>query len=130
MTLDWNNLASSRQLPQMHRWNVSWRQGTDQSGYYSDDSELDSVSVTLVSTSEASTNKGQQDREQDGTLDCHLNQKITLSKLNDNSSTNDLWIWLADACGYIDSGCSVSALENEINRSVSNGFWGVWFHQN
>ena len=58
---------------------------------------MDSVSVTLVSASEASTNKGQGDKEQDGTFDRHLNQKITLSKLNDNSSTNDLWIWLVDA---------------------------------
>ena len=24
----------------------------------------------------------------------------------------------------------MNALENEINRSLSNGFWGVWFHQN
>ena len=24
----------------------------------------------------------------------------------------------------------MSALENEINSSLSNGFWGVWFHQN
>ena len=24
----------------------------------------------------------------------------------------------------------VDALENEINGSLSNGFWGVWFHQN
>ena len=24
----------------------------------------------------------------------------------------------------------MSALENEINRSLSNGFWGVWFCQN
>ena len=24
----------------------------------------------------------------------------------------------------------MSALENEINRSLSNGFWGVWFHEN
>ena len=53
-----------------------------------------------------------------------------LSKLNNDSSTNDLWIWLADAYCYIDSGCSMSALENEINRSLSNGFWGVWFCQN
>ena len=44
--------------------------------------------------------------------------------------TNDLWIWLADAYQYIDSGCLMSALENEINRSLLNGFWGVWFHQN
>ena len=24
----------------------------------------------------------------------------------------------------------MSALENKINRSLSNGFWGVWFRQN
>ena len=24
----------------------------------------------------------------------------------------------------------MSALKNEIDRSLSNGFWGVWFHQN
>ena len=53
-----------------------------------------------------------------------------LSKLNDDSSTNDLWIWLADAYHYVNSGCLMSALENEINRSLSNGFWGVWFCQN
>ena len=130
VTLDWNNSASSQQLPRMQRQNVPWRQGTDQSRYYSDDSELDPVSVTSVSASEASTNKGHQDREQDWTFNCCLNQKITLSKLNDNSSTNDLWIWLVDAFQFIDSGCSMSALENDINRSLSNGFWGVWFHQN
>ena len=50
--------------------------------------------------------------------------------MNDDSSTNDLWIWLADAYRYVNSGCSIDALENEINRSLSNGFWGVWFHQN
>ena len=31
---------------------------------------------------------------------------------------------------YVGSGCSVSALKNEIDRSLSNGFWGVWFCQN
>ena len=45
----------------------------DQSGYYSEDSELDSASVTLVSVSEASTAREEQDREQDGTFDRHLN---------------------------------------------------------
>ena len=59
MTLDWNNLASSQQLPRMQRWNASWRQGADQSEYYSDDSKLDSVSMTSVSASEACTNQGQ-----------------------------------------------------------------------
>ena len=53
-----------------------------------------------------------------------------LLKLNDDSSTNDLWIWLADAYRYVNSGCSMDALENGINRSLSNGFWGVWFCQN
>ena len=91
---------------------------------------MDSASVTSVSVSKASTTREEQNREQDGTFNHHLNQKITLSKLNEDSSTNDLWIWLADAYRYIDSGCSMSALENEIDRSPSNGFWGVWFHQN
>ena len=53
-----------------------------------------------------------------------------LLKVNDDSSTNDLWIWLADAYRYVDSRCVMDALENEINRNLSNGFWGVWFHQN
>ena len=53
-----------------------------------------------------------------------------LSKLNDDSSTNNLWIWSADAYRYVNSGCSMNALENEINRSLLKGFWGVWFHQN
>ena len=90
---------------------------------------MDSTSVTSVLVSEASTTREEQNREQDGTLDCCLNRKITLSKLNDDSSSNDLWIWLADAYQYVDSGCSMSALENEIDRSLSNGFCGVWFCQ-
>ena len=54
-----NQSASIQQLPQRQGWNVSRRQGANQSRYYLEDSELDSVSVTLVSASEASTNKGQ-----------------------------------------------------------------------
>ena len=42
--------ASSRQI-----WNAGWRQDADQSGYYSENSELDSISVTSVSTSEVNT---------------------------------------------------------------------------
>ena len=129
MVLDRNNSASNQQLSQRQGQNVSWRQGADQSRYYSEDSELDSASVTSVSVSKACTTR-EQDKEQDGTFDYQLNQKITLSKLNDNFSTNDLWIWLADAYQYVDSGCLMSALENEIDRSLSNAFWGVWFHQN
>ena len=70
---------------------------------------MDSASVTLVSVSEASTAKEKQNREQEGTFNHCLNQKIMLSKLNDYPSTNDLWIWLADAYCYIDSGCLMSA---------------------
>ena len=112
------------------RSRMSSRQDAYQLGYYSEDSELDSASITSVLVSEASTTREGQNREPEGTFNCNLNQKITLSKLNDDFSTNDLWIWLADTYCYIDSGCSMSALENEINRSLSNGFWGVWFHQN
>ena len=43
---------------------------------------------------------------------------------------NDQWIWLADVCRYIDSGCSMSILESEIDKNLSNGFWGVWFQTN
>ena len=53
--LDWNNSASGQQLPQRQKRNVSWRQDADQSRYYSEDSELDSASITSVSVSEAST---------------------------------------------------------------------------
>ena len=86
--------------------------------------------MALVTTSKASTAREGWNREQEGTFDHCPNWKITLSKLNDDSSTNDLWIWLAAAYRYVDSGCSMDALENEIDRSLSNGFWGVWFHQN
>ena len=86
--------------------------------------------MTSVTTSEASTAREGQNKKNEGTFDHHLNQKIMLLKLNDNSSTNDLWIWLADAYRYIDSRCSIDALENEIDRSLSNGFLGMWFWQN
>ena len=39
-------------------------------------------------------------------------------------------MWLADAYQYVGSGCLMSALENKIYRSLSDGFWGVWFHPN
>ena len=86
--------------------------------------------MTSETTSKASTAREGQSIEQEGTFDHRLNQKITLSKLNDDSSTNDLWIWLADAYRYVDSECSMDAQEIEIYRSLSNGCWGVWFHQN
>ena len=59
VALDWNDSTSSGQLPQRQGWNVSWGQGADQSGYYLEDSELNSAFVTSVSASKASTNKGQ-----------------------------------------------------------------------
>ena len=96
--------------------------------YYSEDSQLDSVSVTLVSTSKVSTAREGQGRVQEGTFDHCLDQKITLSKLSDDSITNDLWIWLPDAYRYVDSRYSMDALEKEIDKNLSNGFWGVWFY--
>ena len=43
---------------------------------------------------------------------------------------NDQWILLANVHRYIDSGCSMSILESEIDKSLSNGFWGMWFRMN
>ena len=83
-----------------------------------------------MSASEASTIREGQNQEPEGTFDHCLNQKIKLLKLNDDSSISGLWIWLADAYQYVDSRCSVSALKNEIDKSLSNGFWEVWFCQN
>ena len=122
VTLDKNNSVSGWQLTQRQMWNFPQRQDADQSGYYSEGSELDSTSVTLVSASEASTTREGQNLEPEGTFDHCLNQKIMLSKLNDDSSTNDLWIWLAGTYQYVNYGCSMSALENEIDKSLSNGF--------
>ena len=90
VALDQNNSVSGRQLHQRQKWNFPWRQDAYQSRCYSEDSELDSSSITLVSVSEASTTREGQNREPVGTFDHHLNQKIMLSKLNDDSSTNDL----------------------------------------
>ena len=57
---------------------------------------------------------------QEGTFDHRLNKKIMLLKLNDNSSSNDLWIWLAGAYRYVNSGCLMDILENETDRSLPN----------
>ena len=95
-----------------------------QSGYYSKDSDLDSASMTSAATSNTSACEEQQTG---GTFDQHINRNVVLPKLNDESSTNDQWIWLADVHHYINSGCSMSILESEIDKSLSNGFWGVWF---
>ena len=96
VALDKNNSASSWQIQ-----NFRWRQDADQSGYYSEDSELDSISVTSVSISKVNTAQEGWDRVQEGTFDHHPNKKFTLLKLNNDSNTNDLWIWLADAYRYI-----------------------------
>ena len=40
VALDQNNSASGQQLPQRQKQNVPWRKHADQSGYYSEDSEL------------------------------------------------------------------------------------------
>ena len=76
--------------------------------------------MTSGVTSSASIDEGCQTG---GTYDQRINRKVSLPKLNDESSTNDQWIWLADVHRYID----MSILESEIDKSLSNGFWGVWF---
>ena len=100
---------------------------TSQSGYYSEDSDFNSISMTSVTTSGAST---PMERQTKGNFDRCINHKVTLAKLNDESSMNDRWIWLTDVCRYIDSGCSLSILESKINKSLLKGFWGVWFRMN
>ena len=51
-------------------------------GITQEDSKFKSISMTSVTTSKVSTAREGWNREQEGTFDCHLNQKITLSKLN------------------------------------------------
>ena len=63
VALDWNNSASGQQLPQRQMQNFPWRQDADQLGYYSEDSKLDSVSLTSVSTSKASITREGQNQE-------------------------------------------------------------------
>ena len=117
--LDRNNSALGWQLPRS-----TGNRGISPSSYYSKDSDLDSASMTLRATSNVSISK---DRWTGGTYGQRINRKVTLPKLNDESSTNDQWIWLANVHHYIDSSCSMSILESEIDKSLSNGFWGVWF---
>ena len=126
--LDRNNSAWSRQPPQQPRGDQQWESDAGQSGYYSEDSDFDLVSMTSVTTSKASVTRK---RQTEGIFNRHINQKITLPKLNDDSSTNDQWIWLADVRRYINSGCFMDILESKINKSLSNGSsgGGVWFCQ-
>ena len=98
--------------------------GISPSSYYSEDSDLDSA--LMMSRVTLNVSIGEEHR-MGGTYNQHINRKVTLPKLNNESSTNDQWTWLADVRRYIDSGCSMSILESEINKSLSNGFWGVWF---
>ena len=123
VALDQNNSTSGQQLLWRQMQNFPWRQDADQLGYYSEDSELDSVSVTSLSASEASITREGQTWEQEGNFDRHLNPKITLPKLNDDSSTNSLWIWLADACWHVGFGCLMSALKNEVCSEARYGSW-------
>ena len=101
---------------------LPWDRDTSQSGYYSEDSDFDSVLMMSVVAPGTST---PMERRTRGTFDRCINHKVTLPKLNDESSISDQWIWLADVCRYIDSGCSMSILESEINKSLLNGFLGV-----
>ena len=68
--LDRNNSALSRQLPQQSRGDQRWEPDAGQSGYYSEDSNFDLVSMTSVTTSEASATR---ERQTEGTFDRHIN---------------------------------------------------------
>ena len=118
--LDQNNSVSGIQLPR-RSMGLSWDRDTSQSGYYSKNSNFDSISIMSVATSGASTPMERQTR---GTFDRHINHKVALPKLNDESSTNDQLIWLPDVHRYIDSGCSMSILDSKIDKSLSNVFGG------
>ena len=124
--LDQNNSTLGRQLPR-RSIGLPQDRDTSQSGYYSEDSDFNSISMMSVATSGASTPMERQTKE---TFDRHINRKVVLPKLNDESSTNDQWIWLANVHRYIDSGFYMSILKSEIDKSLSNGFWGVWFRTN
>ena len=110
--LDLNNSALGWQLP-MRSLGLPWDRDTSQSRYYSEDSNLYSVFMTSVTTSGASTSR---ERQTGGTFDSCINCKVVLPKLNDESSTNDQWICLADVQRYM------SILESEIDKSLWNGF--------
>ena len=83
----------------------------------------------MTSRATSNTSNGEECRT-GGTYDQCINRKVALPKLNDESSTNDQWIWLADIHHYINSGCSISILESEIDKSLSKRFWEVWFRTN
>ena len=68
-------------------------QYTSQFKYYSEDSNFDYASMMSVVTSVASASMERQTLE---TFNRCINHKVVLPKQNDESSTNDQWIWLAD----------------------------------
>ena len=57
--LDQNNSTLNRQLPQKSKGNYQGGQEADGSGYYSGNSDFDSVSMASMTTSEATT-RGEQ----------------------------------------------------------------------
>ena len=68
--LDRNNSASSRQLPSQSRGDQRCKPDTGRSGYYSEDSDFNSVSMTFVTTSEVSATR---ERQTKGTFDRCIN---------------------------------------------------------
>ena len=65
-----NNSASSRQLPQQSRGDQRWESDAGWSGYYSEDSDFNLVSMTSVATSETSATR---EKQTEGTFDRHIN---------------------------------------------------------
>ena len=97
--------------------------------YFYEGSELDSVSMVSMTTSKARTvAEAEKGQEQEGIFDHCLSREFRLLKLNDDLSENNLWMWLTDAQRYIRT-CSMSTVENEIDRNLSNGFCRVWFRK-
>ena len=68
--LDRNNSASSRQLPLQSKGDHRWEPDTGQPGYFSEDSNFDSVSMMSITTSEASATR---ERQTKGTFDRCIN---------------------------------------------------------
>ena len=86
------------------------------------DSDWDSISVV----SEMSSADG---RQQEGAYDSKLDWRIFLSKLTDDSTEEDCWMWRADALTLIEKGYSEKAIEAKMRKSLASCSQGLWFRE-
>ena len=124
--LDRNNSALGRQLPQPSRGDQRQESDTGQSGYYSENSNFDSVSMMSIATSEASATR---ERQTEGTFDRHINGKITLPNLNVTQvlMMNGFgWPMLED---ILIQGVPWTSWKVRLTRVSQMAFGGMWFHQ-